>query len=135
MMQDITAQLQDKNKTAEEEAAGLAGTLAEYVAGLEARHTELQTLQETMIPTGNIIETPEVAVGYPLYFPVRSPAFPFAHRRTALSRCLLQQQLCATPRLILHFPVPIALPAQLPRANIAFDRTKPRCQSRVGQDH
>ncbi len=85
MMQDITAQLYDQNKTSEEEAAGLAGTLAEYVAALEARDAELQTLREATIPTGTIIEAPEVAVGYPLYFPVRSSACPIAHWRTVLS--------------------------------------------------
>ena len=120
MMQDITAQLQDKNKTAEEEAAGLVGTLAEYVAALDARDVELQTLREAAIPTGNIIETPEVAVGYPLYFPVRSAALlPFAHRRTAASRCLLRHKLFAVPGLLsFQLPARIAPQAWLPRVGL-----------------
>ena len=88
-MQDVVAELSEQKETAEEEAADLAATLADAVATIEARDAEVQTLKEAIIPMGTIAETPELAVGYPAYLPVRSPAFPSAHRRTASSRCLL----------------------------------------------
>ena len=70
------SELVEEKEAAEEEAAELAATLADHVAALEFRDAQSNSLKETMAATGVPVEAPEVAVGHPVYFPVRSRACP-----------------------------------------------------------